>query len=58
MIELRDDLGVTGVIPLTDDDIPSPGSWRAVADFIRKRGDVVFFREVCEYIDRWGSSGY
>ena len=43
VIELRDDLGVTGVIPLTDDDIPSPGSWRAVADFIRKRGDVVFF---------------
>ena len=56
VIELRDDLGVTGVIPLTDDDIPSPGSWRAVADYIRKRGDVVFFREVCEHIDRRGSS--
>ena len=56
VIELRDDLGVTGVIPLTDDDIPSPGSWRAVADFIRKRGDVVFFREVCEHINRRGSS--
>ncbi|MEZ6098702.1 MAG: hypothetical protein R3E01_06995 [Pirellulaceae bacterium] len=28
VFELRDDLGVVGVIPLTDDDVPSPGRWR------------------------------
>jgi hypothetical protein len=55
MIELRDDLGLRATIPLTDDDIPSPGSWWAVAAFIRQRGDVVFFRDVCEHLDRHGS---
>lgn len=55
VIELRDDLGVAGVIPLSDDDIPSPGRWREVADFIRQRGDVVFFRDVCNHLDRKGS---
>lgn len=55
MIELRDDLGVAGIIPLTDDDIPSPGRWREVADFIRQRGDVVYFRDVCEHVGLKGS---
>lgn len=55
VIELRDDLGVTDIIPLTDDDIPSPGRWREVADFIRQRGDVVFFRDVCNHLGRKGS---
>jgi len=41
VIELRDDLGVTGVIPLTDDDIPSPGRWREAAQFVRQRHAVV-----------------
>ncbi len=54
-IELRDDLGVTGVIPLTDDDIPSPGRWREVADFIWQRGDVVYFSDVCAHLGRKGS---
>lgn len=48
VIELRDDLGVSGVIPLTDDDIPSPGRWREAAHFVRQRGDVVFVGEVAE----------
>lgn len=55
VIELRDDLGIFGVIPLTDDDIPTPGRWREVADFIRRRGDVVFFRDVCEHVGLKGS---
>jgi DNA invertase Pin-like site-specific DNA recombinase len=45
-IELRDDLGVTGVIPLTDDDIPSPGRWREAAAFVRAQDGVVFIRDV------------
>lgn len=48
VIELRDDLGVSGVIPLTDDDIPSPGRWREAAQFVRQRGDVVYVGEVAE----------
>jgi hypothetical protein len=55
VIELRDDLGVAGIIPLTDDDIPSPGRWREVADFIRQRSDVVYFRDVCEHVGLKGS---
>lgn len=55
VVELRDDLGVAGVIPLTDDDIRSPGRWREVADFIRQRGDVVYFRDVCEHVGLKGS---
>jgi hypothetical protein len=45
-IELRDDLGVPGTIPLTDDDIPAPGRWREVVDYVRKRGCSVFLRDV------------
>jgi hypothetical protein len=48
-IELRDDLGVPGVIALTDDDIPSPGRWREVVDFVRERGDSVFLRDVTNH---------
>jgi len=48
VIELRDDLGVAGVIPLTDDDIPSPGRWRDAARFVRERGDVVFVQDVAD----------
>jgi hypothetical protein len=55
MIELRDDLGLRATIPLADDDIPSPGCWWKVPVFIRQRGDVVFFRDVCEHLDRHGS---
>ena len=55
VIELRDDLGLKGTIPLTDDDIPTPGRWHDVVAFIRKRGDVVFFRDVCEHLHRRGS---
>jgi hypothetical protein len=46
VIELRDDLGVAGVIPLTDDDIPSPGRWRGVAKSVQERGDVVYIRDI------------
>lgn len=55
VIELRDDLGIEEVIPLTDDDIPTPGRWRDVANFICQRGDVVFFKEVCEHLGLKGS---
>jgi site-specific DNA recombinase len=48
VIELRDDLGVVGVIPLTDDDIPSPGRWRDAVAFIRERGDAVYVQEVAD----------
>jgi len=34
--------------------IPSPGRWRDVVAFIRQRGDVVFFRDVCEHLNRRG----
>jgi hypothetical protein len=55
VIELRDDLGLRATIPLSDDDIPSPGRWREVAAFIRQRGEVVFFPDVCQHLDRHGS---
>lgn len=55
VIELRDDLGIETVIPLTDDDIPTPGRWREIANFIRQRGDVVFFKEVCQHLGLKGS---
>jgi hypothetical protein len=45
--ELRNDLGMSGVIPLTDD-IPNPGPWREAAQFVRKRGDVVFVGDLAE----------
>jgi len=45
-IELRDDLGVTDVIPLTDEDIPSPGRWREVVQFIREQGEIVYVKDV------------
>lgn len=45
-IELRDDLGVANMIPLTDEDIPSPGRWRDVVRFVRERGDVVYVKDV------------
>lgn len=48
VIELRDDLGVAGVIPLTDDDIPSPGRWRDPARFVRERGAVVYVQDVAD----------
>lgn len=48
MIELRDDLGVVGVIALTDDDIPSPGRWRDAVAFIRERGEAVYVQEVAD----------
>lgn len=54
-IELREELGTNATLTLTDDDVPSPGRWREVADFIRQRGDVVFFRDVCEHLGRKGS---
>jgi DNA invertase Pin-like site-specific DNA recombinase len=47
-IELRDDLGVAGAIPLADEDIPSPGRWRDAAAFIRERGEVVFVQDVAD----------
>lgn len=50
VIELRDDLGVSGMIPLSDDDIPMPGRWREAAAFIRERGDVVYFRDVAQHV--------
>ncbi len=55
MIEHRDDLGLRGTIHLSDDDIPTPGRWHDVVDLIRERGDVVFFRDVCEHLQRRGS---
>ncbi len=48
VIELRDDLGVAGTIPLSDDDIPSPGRWRDAVRFIRDRGDVVYVQDVAD----------
>jgi DNA invertase Pin-like site-specific DNA recombinase len=38
VIELRDDLGTTATIALTDEDIPSPGLWRDVVRIVRERG--------------------
>ncbi len=48
VIELRDDLGIAGTIPLSDDDIPSPGRWRDAMRFIRERGDVVYVQDVAD----------
>jgi len=55
VIELRDDLGVSGMIALSDDDTPTPGRWREAAAFIRERGDVVFFHEVAQHVGLKGS---
>jgi hypothetical protein len=38
VIELREDLGVVDVIPLTDEDISGPGRWRDAVAYIRERG--------------------
>jgi DNA-binding IclR family transcriptional regulator len=46
VIELRDDLGIEAVIPLTDEDIPSPGRWRDAAAFVRKHGGTVYVNDV------------
>lgn len=48
VIELRDDLGVPGVIPLSDDEIPSPGRWRDAVRFIRERGEAVYVQDVAD----------
>ncbi len=48
VIELRDDLGVVGVIPLTDDDMPSPGRWRDAVALMRERGEAVYVQEVAD----------
>ena len=45
-IELRDDLGVNATIPLTDEDIPSPGLFREVVRFLRERGTQALAREI------------
>jgi len=55
VIELRDDLGVSGMIPLSDDDIPTPGRWREAVAFIREQGEVVFFRDVAQHVGLKGS---
>lgn len=49
-IELHDEFGENATIQLTDDDIPSVGSWRQVVQYVRERGDTVFIREVVEGI--------
>jgi hypothetical protein len=53
MIELRDDLGMVGVIELSDDDVPSPGRWRDAVALIRKHGETMYVQEVAE---PWGST--
>jgi hypothetical protein len=45
-IELRDELGVGAVIPLADEDIPSPGRWRDAAAFVRGRPGPAFIGDV------------
>ncbi|MCL6503310.1 MAG: hypothetical protein K6T86_11535 [Pirellulales bacterium] len=45
-IELRDDLGPKGTIPLTDDDLPGPGRWRDASRFVREHSGVVYLGEV------------
>jgi DNA-binding IclR family transcriptional regulator len=47
-IELRDDLGPKGTIPLTDDELAGPGRWRDAARFVREHGGVVYLGEVAE----------
>ncbi|QDU76891.1 hypothetical protein Pan97_39480 [Bremerella volcania] len=49
-IELRDDLGIDGTIPITDDDVPSPGRWRDAARFVREQDDVVFLGNVADHL--------
>jgi DNA invertase Pin-like site-specific DNA recombinase len=46
VIELRDDLGIEAVIPLADDDVPSPGRWRDAAAFVRGHGGTVYVNDV------------
>ena len=48
VIELREDFGLAGQIPLTDDDIPNPGRWHAVVEYLRERNEVVYLKEVAE----------
>ncbi|MAD80552.1 MAG: hypothetical protein CMJ50_06880 [Planctomycetaceae bacterium] len=54
-IELREELGTNATLSLTDDDVPSPGRWREVADFIRTKGGAVFFKDVCDHLGIKGS---
>jgi DNA-binding IclR family transcriptional regulator len=48
VIELRDGLGIEGVIQLSDEDIPSPGRWRDVVRYAREQGEMVFVNEVAD----------
>ncbi len=34
---------------MTDGDIPAPGRWREVVDFVRERGDSIFLRDVSSH---------
>jgi DNA invertase Pin-like site-specific DNA recombinase len=45
-IELRDGVGVRGTIPLADDDIPAPASWRLAVRNLRERGAPAYAHEV------------
>jgi DNA invertase Pin-like site-specific DNA recombinase len=49
-IELCDGLGVSATIPLTDEDIPSPGLFRDVVRFLRERGQPALVREIGEHL--------
>ena len=44
-LELRGDLSVAGVVPLTDNDVPSPGRWCDAMQFIRQRGEAVYLQD-------------
>jgi DNA invertase Pin-like site-specific DNA recombinase len=49
-IELRDDFGANVTIPLTDDDIPSPGRFREVVQFLRERGGPAYVQEIADHL--------
>ena len=54
IIELHDEFGDNVTIPLTDEDIPTPGRWWDVVHFARER-DVVFVGDVAKFLgSRWG----
>lgn len=55
VIELREEFGISGVLHLTDDEIPSPGNWREAARFVQQRNGVVFFKEVAAHMGLKGS---
>jgi hypothetical protein len=56
IIELRDDLGIEGVILLSDEDIPSPGRWRDAIRYAREHGAVVFVNDVANALEMSKSS--